>query len=243
MRQVLICGVSAFALSLGTMGGAQAQSLLDDLQGTSNNLLNHMAEFEEGNWTNFAVNSGPIDASVDAGGGAAAVTESLDASGAVAIDIDGGVITGDAEGAASVAVSFGESLETASVDVGDIETMAVGAVNEGDIASAPSEVEFGAFGSEGTFSESAAEAKHTAASASYGSFEASGAFFEASGPASGVFASNFAYNNAPINASVDLGPLANADGISTMAAGAVNTGTISMGFDGSAFNSAVNGDD
>jgi len=159
--------------------------------------------------------------------------------------------------------SFGNAI-VASTE--EIKTVAAGAINTGHIASVASagssQGNFAMGGSlsdltylNGEASSAAAATTNTSAEAFSGkgqyaslgglSASASGAFAEASsGPATGVYAVNEAFNNATINGSVDI--ISNGTalaGISTLAAGALNTGSISFGFDGAALNSAINGGD
>jgi len=148
----------------------------------------------------------------------------------------------------------------------EISTVAAGAINTGHIASvgtaASSKDSFSFDGSlddltylDGQVSSAAASTTNTSAEAFGGSgvyaslgglnLSSSMEFASASsGPAAGVYAVNEAYNNAGINGSVSI--IANGTdlaGISSLAAGALNTGSISFGFDGAALNSAINGGD
>jgi len=148
----------------------------------------------------------------------------------------------------------------------EISTVAAGAINTGHIASvgtaASSKDSFSFDGSlddltylDGEVSSAAASTTNTSAEAFGGSgvyaslgglnLSSSMEFASASsGPAAGVYAVNEAYNNAGINGSVSI--IANGTdlaGISSLAAGALNTGSISFGFDGAALNSAINGGD
>jgi len=149
-----------------------------------------------------------------------------------------------------------------STDV--IKTVAAGAVNTGHIATAlatTSDSTSGSLGinlgdlayANGEISQASASTSSTAAEAlaAEGTFASLGSLSvdlnaqvasSTSGPALGVYAVNEAFNNADINGSVNiLGNGTDLAGISTVAAGAVNTGTISLGFDGAALNSAING--
>jgi hypothetical protein len=115
--------------------------------------------------------------------------------------------------------------------------------NDGQIASAVSATEESfALGLE-IDSSSAANTTNTAASSSFESAFGIETSSAASGPMQGVFAANFAYNNATVDGSILVTASdVNVGGAATLAAGAINTGTISMGFDGSALNSALNVD-
>lgn len=149
-----------------------------------------------------------------------------------------------------------------STDV--IKTVAAGAVNTGHIATAVSSASDSSSTTanislsdlkyvNGEVSQASASTSNTAAEAlaAEGTFASLGNLSvgisqtvasSSSGPAMGVYAVNEAFNNADINGSVNI--LSNGTdlaGISTVAAGAVNTGTISLGFDGAALNSAING--
>nr|WP_113464890.1 hypothetical protein [Brucella pseudintermedia] len=149
-----------------------------------------------------------------------------------------------------------------STDV--IKTVAAGAVNTGHIATAVSAASDSSSTTanislsdlkyvNGEVSQASASTSNTAAEAlaAEGTFASLGNLSvgisqtvasSSSGPAMGVYAVNEAFNNADINGSVNI--LSNGTdlaGISTVAAGAVNTGTISLGFDGAALNSAING--
>src|SRR5690606_28237021 len=135
----------------------------------------------------------------------------------------------------------------------EIKTVAAGAVNTGHIASAAAtsvnETNIGLNVSlsdltyvDGEVSQAAAATSQTSSEA----FSAEGTFASlgnlsvglnasvsesTSGPALNVYAVNEAFNNADINGSVNI--LSNGTdlaGISTVAAGAVNTGTTSLGF-------------
>lgn len=164
----------------------------------------------------------------------------------VALGIDNGSFAGN--------LTTGGSIISQDV----IETLAAGAVNTGDIASqiATSTTETGTnfeFSFEGgSFSDineasSSASTSTTSAAASVvdntelqvGAISAAFSEYEnisTSGPLTGIYASNRAFNSAEINGSVTA--VANSidlNGIGTTAAGAINTGTISLGFDGSAF--------
>jgi len=139
-----------------------------------------------------------------------------------------------------------------------ITTTVLGAVNTGDIASiansaavtatsSTSNTTFAVSGSVTSASESAANTSNTAASAA----AASGITLAlqgptstvsntlstlASGPLTDVYAANRAYNAADINGRVvAAGNSIGLAGVETTVLGAVNTGTISQGFDGSAF--------
>lgn len=149
-----------------------------------------------------------------------------------------------------------------STDV--IKTVAAGAINTGNIATAVSSASEASSTvanislSDLTYLDG--EVSHASASTSNTSAEALAAIgtyaslsglnvdlqsstsSASSGPASGVYAVNEAFNSGNINGSVNI--LSNGTdlaGISTVAAGALNTGTISLGFDGAALNSAING--
>ncbi|MBM7328008.1 hypothetical protein JS562_33740 [Agrobacterium sp. S2] len=149
-----------------------------------------------------------------------------------------------------------------STDV--IKTVAAGAVNTGHIATAVSAASNSSSTTanisltdlkylDGEVSQASASTSSTAADAlaAEGTFASLGNLSvginqtvasSTSGPAIGVYAVNEAFNNADINGSVNI--LSNGTdlaGISTVAAGAVNTGTISLGFDGAGLNSAING--
>jgi len=149
-----------------------------------------------------------------------------------------------------------------STDV--IKTVAAGAVNTGHIATAVSAASNSSSTTanisltdlkylDGEVSQASASTSSTAADAlaAEGTFASLGNLSvginqtvasSTSGPAMGVYAVNEAFNNADINGSVNI--LSNGTdlaGISTVAAGAVNTGTISLGFDGAGLNSAING--
>lgn len=149
-----------------------------------------------------------------------------------------------------------------STDV--IKTVAAGAVNTGHIASAVAATSDTSSTTSnisltdlkyvnGEVSQASASTSNTAAEAlaAEGTFASLGSLSAStnqtvasstSGPAMGVYAVNEAFNNADINGSVNiLGNGTDLAGISTVAAGAVNTGTISLGFDGAGLNSAING--
>ncbi|WP_185983155.1 hypothetical protein [Aureimonas mangrovi] len=137
----------------------------------------------------------------------------------------------------------------------EIATLAVGAVNTGDIATGVSTVT--AATSSDTFTavtgaiefssdevSSAANTSTTAASAaaSQVSFSAgpatvaaisTAADFSSSGPLAGVYATNRAFNIADINGSVTAAAnQIDLTGVSTLAVGAVNTGSIALGLEG-----------
>lgn len=139
----------------------------------------------------------------------------------------------------------------------EIKTVAAGAINTGDIASSIASAETGGEISlalnvndlnyiNGELASAAASTSNTSAESLVANgtvfqlgglgVELGGSFYQnASGPLTDIYAVNQAFNNADINGSVNLNGLGtNLAGISTTAAGALNTGTISFGFDGSA---------
>ncbi|WP_062208069.1 hypothetical protein [Aureimonas sp. AU12] len=140
----------------------------------------------------------------------------------------------------------------------EIKTTVVGAVNTGDIASAVSTVSAATSNSttldtgsiSATVSSSAQAAANTSNTASssaasqLASLDLQGpsstvtTATEAlvSGPLLDVYATNRAFNSGPITGSVTgIANDMNLNGISTTVVGAVNTGTISQGFNGAAF--------
>jgi len=146
----------------------------------------------------------------------------------------------------------------------EIKTVAAGAINTGHIAAAASSDSATTSGSfdgsledltylDGEVSSATASTTNTSAEAfagdgvyaSLGGASLSSSFqssMSSSNIATGVYAVNEAFNNASINGSVSI--VANGTdlaGISTLAAGALNTGSLSLGFDGAALNSAING--
>jgi hypothetical protein len=241
MRKLLVTGVSALALSFGTFGSAQAQSLLEALQGDTNALLDHMALFEEGNWVNVAVNVGVVNAGVIATGGPALF---VSAAGAGAIDVGVDLLSPNLldisiEGGLGASV---EVLPLGQVHLGDVSTMAVGVVSDQQIASHivsdSSEIKT----IEASAAEAMANTEKTSADAAWSSFALDLDKTTHIGPKQPVFAANLAFNVAAVNAGALItGSHIETGDISTMAAGVVSTQTISMGFDGSAFNNAVNG--
>jgi hypothetical protein len=158
----------------------------------------------------------------------------------LALGVDLGTVVADTQ--------IGGTISSAA----EIATLAVGAVNTGDVLTGVSSVsgsfsneEFAAISGEIAYSatevSSAANTSTTAAAAAASdvSFTAgpsavaaisTAADFSSSGPLAGVYATNRAFNNADINGSVNAAANAiDLTGVSTLAVGAVNTGTISLG--------------
>lgn len=206
--------------------------------------------------------SGSIDTGLSAGVDLEAV--SVDITNPLASGIELGV---DVDAHLKANVSLEETIKFGGAIVKStevIKTVAAGAVNTGHIATAVSAANTSTTTSmdvsltdlkylDGEVSQASASTSSTAAEAlaADGTFASLGNLSfginntvasSTSGPALGVYAVNEAFNNADINGSVNI--LSNGTdlaGISTVAAGAVNTGTISLGFDGAALNSALNG--
>lgn len=206
--------------------------------------------------------SGAVDIGIDVGLG-------LEGSGVDLSNPLGGAIELDANlhGHLLANVSIEESTKIGGAVVAstaEIKTVAAGAVNTGHIASAAATsvnntnigLDFGLSDLtyvDGEVSQAAAATSQTSSEA----FAADGTFASlgnlsvglnasvsqsTSGPALNVYAVNEAFNNADINGSVNI--LSNGTdlaGIATVAAGAVNTGTTSLGFNGAALNNAING--
>ena len=243
MRKLLIAGVSAIALSFGASGSAQAQSvsLLEALQGSTNDLLDHMVLFGEGNWVNVAVNAALVDASIDVVGGPALFVSAA-AAGSIDIGVDpisGNLLDIGLEGGLGASI---EVLPFGQVHLGNLETMAVGVVADQHIASAIVSDTAETKTIEASASAAASNTEKTSAEAEWSSFALDLDKTTHMGPKQPVFAANLAFNASLVDASVTLiGSHIETGNISTMAAGVVSTQTISMGFDGSAFNNAVNG--
>lgn len=241
MRKLLITGVSAIALSFGASGSAQAQSLLEALQGNTTDLLDHMALFGEGNWVNVAVNVGVVNAGITAVGGPALF---VSAAGAGSIDVgidplNPLLIDVSIEGGLGASI---EVLPFGQVHLGDLSTMAVGVVADQHIASHIVDESTEAKTIEASAAAAASNTEKTSAEAEWSSFALDLDKTTHIGPKQPVFAANLAFNAALVDASVTLvGSHIETGNISTMAAGVVSTQTISMGFDGGAFNNAVNG--
>lgn len=206
--------------------------------------------------------SGSIDTGLSAGVDLEAV--SVDITNPLASGIELGV---DVDAHLKANVSLEETVKIGGAIVKStevIKTVAAGAVNTGHIATGVSAANTSTTTSmevsltdlkylDGEVSQASASTSSTAAEAlaADGTFASLGNLSlginntvasSTSGPALGVYAVNEAFNNADINGSVNI--LSNGTdlaGISTVAAGAVNTGTISLGFDGAALNSALNG--
>jgi hypothetical protein len=232
------------ALSLGSFGTAQAQtvSLLESLQGsTGNALLDHMVLFGEGNWVNVAVNAGVVNAGITAVGGPALFISAA-AAGGIDVSVDplsGSLLDISLEGGLSGSV---EILPFGQVHLGDLETMAVGVVSEQHIASHTAFDSTVSKEIEASTAAAASNTEKTSAEAEWSSFALTLDERTHLAPKQPVFAANLAFNAALVDASVTLvGSHVETGNISTMAAGVVSTQTISMGFDGSAFNNAVNG--
>ena len=120
--------------------------------------------------------------------------------------------------------------------------MAVGVVSDQHIASAIVADTAETKTIEASAAASKANTEKTSAEAEWSSFALDLDKTTHMGPKQPVFAANLAFNAAVLNAAVTLvGSHVETGNISTMAAGVVSTQTISMGFDGSAFNNAVNG--
>jgi hypothetical protein len=243
MRKLVITGLSAIALSFGSFGTAQAQtvSLLESLQGETNALLDHMALFGEGNWVNVAVNVGVVNAGITAVGGPA-LFASVAGAGSIDVGIDPLnplLIDVGLEGGLGASI---EVLPFGQVHLGDLETMAVGVVSDQHIASHIVDESTETKTIEASAAAAASNTEKTSAEAEWSSFALDLDKSTHIGPKQPVFAANLAFNAAVLNAGVTLiGSHIETGNISTMAAGVVSTQTISMGFDGSAFNNAVNG--
>ena len=242
MRKLVITGLSAIALSFGSFGTAQAQtvSLLESLQGETNALLDHMALFGEGNWVNVAVNVGVVNAGITAVGGPA-LFASVAGAGSIDVGIDPLnplLIDVGLEGGLGASI---EVLPFGQVHLGDLETMAVGVVSEQHIASHTAFDSTVSKQIEASTAAAASNTEKTSAEAEWSSFSLALDERTHLAPKQPVFAANLAFNAAVLNAGVTLvGSHIETGNISTMAAGVVSTQTISMGFDGSAFNNAVN---
>lgn len=221
MKTLFISTASALAVSLGAVGAAQADhSLSSNLGG---GFLDILADDEAGAWTNMAVNTENIDGSVTVHGGVVGVNIDTTHNWEVQPDI-----------IEAHQFSQTQDFEAVEVNVGDIDTTAIGALQEGDIASASIESEESTSFAANVHSASSAAGAKTEAAAEFDAAVNFEAFSSLSGPVTNVTSSNLAYNNAEIDASVTLGSLVNADSISTTAAGAISSGNISVGFDGSA---------
>ena len=243
MRKLVITGLSAIALSFGSFGTAQAQtvSLLESLQGNTNALLDHMVLFGEGNWVNVAVNAGVVNAGITAVGGPALFISAAAAGGIdVGVDpVSGNLLDISLEGGLSGSV---EILPFGQVHLGHLDTMAVGVVSDQHIASHIVDESSETKTIEASASAAKSNTEKTSAEAEWSSFALDLDKSTHIGPKQPVFAANLAFNAAVLNAGVTLvGSHIETGNISTMAAGVVSTQTISMGFDGSAFNNAVNG--
>lgn len=234
MRHLLIGGCTAVALSLGTFGAAQAQTLEATL---GEGLLDVMGSFDQGLWTNIAVNTAVIDAGVVMIG-QPNFQLSAAASGTLVVDpLDLTTPLLEAEGALGLGVVVQPGGQ---VHFGSIDTTAVGVVSTQQIASANAVHESTVLTISDSSSAASSATEKTEANAEFSAFDLdlNSSFDDA--PKQPVFAGNIAFNNALIDASVLITGShieGAAEGtISTLAAGVVSTQTISMGFDGSAFN-------
>lgn len=230
MKKLLIAGASAAALSMAA-GVAQA----DDPAGP---------DLTEALWQNLAVNTddAEIDASIDISVDSAVTGEIRDLSTTAAGAVNEGHI-------ASIAVSGieteveAETEEYAEVDAelsnysGSLNTEGFGEATVFDMATGESEHP-GATGA--TWDNTEAEVY-----AEFESYTELSAYEESFvSPAIEVSALNAAWNDQEVDASISIdvdGSLAGIDGAATTAVGALNTGTISMGYSGAALNSALNG--
>lgn len=279
MKSLLAIGASALALSLASVGGANAQAtvptgaVLPSVSAVVGDAITNLqSQFANGNWVNEAYNIGDIDGSVTLGQSGlrtdtvvdlGRIQASLEGSGA------GAIVVLPPAAAAGAAVEGRLDVDLGSVDTlvetiggiastDTITTTALGAVNTGNIASIANSVSsnatnsvrttsFSVDGSVSSASDSASNTTNTAASAAASSnieLTLTGPTTTVtntlntlnSGPLTDVYAANRAYNAADINGRViAAGNNIGLDGIETTALGAVNTGSISQGFDGSAF--------
>jgi len=192
------------------LGSAAAVALLAFGGAAQAQTLGDILDNATGNWANISVNVATIDGSV-------------------------GVDVGD----------------TVTGSLGDISTTAVGAVNDGiiaadgvrDVLSVEGHLDYvGLELTNNLDAIGAAGPSDTGFAAVSDDLEANldvlhvdlDLFAGRFGPMEGVNAVNAAFNSAPIDGSVMVeagGDLANIGSVSTVVAGAVNTGVISMGFD------------
>ena len=208
---------SAAAIAAVTMMGqvalaAEGDNLSQTLGGAFTDLL---GDYDDGSFSNFAVNNATIDGSVDA------VAEQVQV--LTSTTSNTGVLgQGSTASSTQTAVNLNQSL-------GDVKTTAVGALNDGKIKTTSESVDVGLeVEIEGQMAS--AEADATSASAEAGSLDIEGEFSYAYEGVPDIVATNFAFNSAPIDASVNLDGLG-ADSVATVAAGAVNTGVIEVGIE------------
>lgn len=210
---------SAAAIAAVTMMGSVAladpgDDLSDTLGGAFTDLL---GQYEDGSLSNFAVNNAGIDGSVVA---KAAQT---------ALETDTTETTVEILGQGFTNTDTDQTVIDVKQNVGNVKTTAVGAMNDGTIKStsesASLEVELEIEGQ-----ASAATSTNKSASAMAESLDIEGSLeYEYSGVPD-IVATNFAFNSAAVNGSVNLDGLG-ASSITTIAAGAVNTGVIEVGIE------------
>jgi hypothetical protein len=211
--------VSAAAIAAVTMFGSAALAdpgdTLSETLGTEINAL--LDAYEDGSFTNFAVNNNTIDGSVTAEAEQfATATDTLDEFSE----------TGNSN---AFDRSEFQDITVINQTLGAVKTTAVGAINDGTIKTTSESANFdleGSFTDSG--SSSAASNTTSSAMAEYTGLELAVDYSYEGVP--DITGTNFAFNNAPIDGSVDLTGLG-ANGVATTVAGAINTGVIEVGIE------------
>lgn len=216
MKTFLTASAAAIA-AVTMMGSAAMADPGDDLSTTLGGAFtNLLGQYEDGSFSNFAVNNAGIDGSVVAKAAQTALETDTDST---AVEFLGSVTVNDVD----------QTVVDVRQNVGDVKTTAVGAMNDGTIKStsesASLDVELDV-----EAQASAATATNSSASAMAESLDIEGSLGYDYNGVPDIVATNFAFNSAAVNGSVDLDGLG-ASSITTVAAGAVNTGVIEVGIE------------
>ena len=210
---------SAAAIAAVTMMGSAAMAFEGDNLSTTLGapFTDLLGQYDDGSLSNFAVNNATIDGSVVAKA-AQSATETDTVTTAVQI-----------LGQGYTNLDIDETVVDLRQNVGDVKTTAVGAMNDGTIKStsesASLDVELDV-----EAQASAATATNSSATAMAESLDIEGSLGYDYNGVPDIVATNFAFNSAAVNGSVDLDGLG-ATSITTVAAGAVNTGVIEVGIE------------
>ena len=217
MRKYL--SVSAAAIAAVTMFGSAAfadpgETLSETL---GSEFIGLLSVYEDGAFTNFAVNNANIDGSIVA---KAAQSATATDTTSIAVEILG-------QGGSNT--TSDQTVVDLRQNLGAVKTTAVGALNDGKIKtvseSAEAELEVDV---EAQYAASAATSGTANAVAESLDIEAEFEYEYEGVP--DIVATNFAFNSALVDGSVDLDGLG-ASSVTTIAAGAVNTGVIEVGIE------------
>jgi len=217
MKKYLTASAAAIA-AVTMMGSVALADPGDDLSTTLGAAFTDLlGQYEDGSLSNFAVNNAGIDASV-----VATAAQSATETDTVATNVE-------ILGQSVVNTDTDETVVDLRQNVGAVKTTAVGAMNDGTIKStsesASLDVELDIEGQ-----ASAATATTNSASAMAESLDIEGSLSYEYNGVPDIVATNFAFNSAEINGSVNLDGLG-ATSITTIGAGAVNTGVIEVGIE------------